>query len=692
MPPCSERLATLLIGGLASLQPNRSTSLDVCVLNAEDQEQAVALAVLCATSAVTSYTRISLSMGRGSVKLKAKNDEMHLGLVRHAFQTQSNRTSLPHIRALRQDAPTTRGLDTAQCSVLVIRMDGTTANARQALRVDLSHALRLAVAGAPVVAFADSPCSGKNARPPERYQGPFARFWEQCWVPQWADLVGSRSLLPLGSSPGASHGGVNTSWCSEDGGGAAADATDAGIGCIAWLSAGSLCRRRPPLLRAESATRTLVRFTDPTAALLLSKALRYFSVVRIGSADDLSDGTQRIALLFKNEVQETWVGGLASADGVTFDGATRLVYPKHARGWPKDAQGVLTHNFAMAPRADGRGYTIVGGTHRNRALSGSPNKVNGYHQGIWMAVRRPAPLANHPPLPPLPKQSSLSRDVCILLVERSLESRAASLAASPAAQTGATWEYDPLSNLSISEVDHNGARVPPETQWRGKRVALRGSHPGCIERRDRKRLVWLMPDTCEFDGRLSLVPFNGSLLLYARANMASHGQRFAQVTRSHDDGQTWARFEPIEIAGYAHSEGDVYFWAAQPNPVHARSLLATFPLVHHLAGCVGLSLSLDGVRWSRVTPLLACDAVGERALAHPASPAMVREGDTIHVYVHESVPGASVDAWTPKELYTDWRNRERPGRLARYSLPTSALERWTRRALRSLGVVAGRHV
>jgi len=462
-------------------------------------------------------------------------------------------------------------------------------------------------------------------------------------VPQWADLVGSRSLLPLGSSPGASHGGVNTSWCSEDGGGAAADATDAGIGCIAWLSAGSLCRRRPPLLRAESATRTLVRFTDPTAALLLSKALRYFSVVRIGSADDLSDGTQRIALLFKNEVQETWVGGLASADGVTFDGATRLVYPKHARGWPKDAQGVLTHNFAMAPRADGRGYTIVGGTHRNRALSGSPNKVNGYHQGIWMA-------------------------------------------------TGATWEYDPLSNLSISEVDHNGARVPPETQWRGKRVALRGSHPGCIERRDRKRLVWLMPDTCEFDGRLSLVPFNGSLLLYARANMASHGQRFAQVTRSHDDGQTWARFEPIEIAGYAHSEGDVYFWAAQPNPVHARSLLATFPLVHHLAGCVGLSLSLDGVRWSRVTPLLACDAVGERALAHPASPAMVREGDTIHVYVHESGPGASVDAWTPKELYTDWRNRERPGRLARYSLPTSALERWTRRALRSLGVVAGRHV
>ena len=99
---------------------------------------------------------------------------------------------------------------------------------------------------------------------------------------------------------------------------------------------------------------------------------------------------------------------------------------------------------------------------------------------------------------------------------------------------GDSWEYDPASNLSIATVDHNGVRVPAETQWRRKRVVLRGSHAGCIERRDRTRLVWLMPNTCEFDGRLSLVPFNGSLLLYARANMASHGQR---LTASDSHGQ-----------------------------------------------------------------------------------------------------------------------------------------------------------
>mgnify|MGYP006153822775 CR=1 FL=1 len=129
----------------------------------------------------------------------------------------------------------------------------------------------------------------------------------------------------------------------------------------------------------------------------------------------------------------------------------------------------------------------------------------------------------------------------------------------------------------------------------GAGILLRGSHPGCIERRDRTRLVWLMERTCEFDGRLSVVFFNGSLFLYARANMASHGQRFVQVARSrpasselkaagsssrtgHQAGggaagglglldSEWGPFEPITIRGYAHTEGDVYFWGAQTNPV-----------------------------------------------------------------------------------------------------------------------------
>ena len=129
----------------------------------------------------------------------------------------------------------------------------------------------------------------------------------------------------------------------------------------------------------------------------------------------------------------------------------------------------------------------------------------------------------------------------------------------------------------------------------------------------------------------------------------------------------------------------MYFWAAQSNPSEPHaSLIATFPLVHHLQGCIGLSLSLDGVRWSRVTPLLGCAAVGERALAHPAAPAMLRRGNEVWIYIHESVPGASVDAFLPKELYHAWANLEEKGRVARYRLPLSTLEKWTKRMRRSL--------
>jgi hypothetical protein len=61
----------------------------------------------------------------------------------------------------------------------------------------------------------------------------------------------------------------------------------------------------------------------------------------------------------------------------------------------------MTHNFAIsraparpataapsrmaADVAGGGEYVIVGGTHRNRALSGAPHKVNGFHQGVWIA-------------------------------------------------------------------------------------------------------------------------------------------------------------------------------------------------------------------------------------------------------------------------------------------------------------------
>jgi hypothetical protein len=521
------------------------------------------------------------------------------------------------------------------------------------------------------------------------------RFREQCWADRWADLASARTIGERGSRAGA-RAPLSASTCTSH--------PAVGLLCVGRLVGRSLCTRRPPLL--FNATRELVRFPD--SAALMYKSARYFSAIDCdhglpsttpgggsggsgngggsgggggggsggggggggGGSGGGGGGGGGVCLLFKSDTQEIWVGGLASSDGLSFGGEPSLVYPKHARKWPRDQLGVMTHNLAISRSQRTGEYTIVGGTHRNRALSGRPNQVNGFHQGVWVAH-------------------------------------------------GASWRYDPASNLSISTVDAAGVRVPARTQWAGKRITLRGSQRGCIERRDRTLMPWIIEGTCEFDGRLSLVHTQGPgigaglvagggggggaaataasvdatetrapgerLLLYARANMASHGQRFVQVAASDDGAATWSPFTPISIDGYDPSQGDVYYWAAQPNPVEPNaSLVASFPLVHHLHGCIGLSLSLDGVRWSRVTPLLGCAAVGERALAHPAAPAMVRRGEDVWVYIHESVPGASVDAFLPKELYHTWAALEEPGRVARYRLPASALARWTRRMRKSL--------
>ena len=71
----------------------------------------------------------------------------------------------------------------------------------------------------------------------------------------------------------------------------------------------------------------------------------------------------------------------------------------------------------------------------------------------------------------------------------------------------------------------------------------------------------------------------------------------------------WEPFEPIIISGHdvlAASSGDLYFFSVHANPVHSGSLIAQFPLVQHARGCIGLALSIDGVQWSRVTPLVRC--------------------------------------------------------------------------------------
>ena len=184
---------------------------------------------------------------------------------------------------------------------------------------------------------------------------------------------------------------------------------------------------------------------------------------------------------------------------------------------------------------------------------------------------------------------------------------------------------------------------------------------------------------CEYDGRLSIVRFRRRWLLFARANLrdcAPRGGRFVQVATS-DDLSTWSPFRLLHVRGFEPAGADVYFWAAQRNPVDGRSLLALMPLSEPPRACIGLAFSRDGHAWSAIVPLrLSLLAPGGRTVDHPVARGVVRHGRTVHVYVQLHVPGVTAEYTRP--------------RLVRYALPTATLAELTRTALDGLATKTSR--
>ena len=134
----------------------------------------------------------------------------------------------------------------------------------------------------------------------------------------------------------------------------------------------------------------------------------------------------------------------------------------------------------------------------------------------------------------------------------------------------------PLEPVYVRRSRHlRFARPPNETNWGVPVRLFGGDELGCIERRSRQDVPYLVPRTrqtaaspsrgegavtgapvvdeaavhadasgrpvdppveadeaagaCEFDGRLSLAYLNGRYLIYARANVADRNARFVQV-------------------------------------------------------------------------------------------------------------------------------------------------------------------
>ena len=397
--------------------------------------------------------------------------------------------------------------------------------------------------------------------------------------------------------------------------------------CVGHMDAQPLCGAQAPLIQPA-----LRRSAEDVTIVNPAQGARYFSVFACG---EQVKSSSPICLLCKNDPL-TGIFVANSDDGIVFRNMRKLLSPSRY-GFMTPNLGILARGAGEPHLINGSSFMVVGGLHTyDRARLHHGEKVVLKRRGVFLSSTGAQSLAWN----------------------------------APGALRG-------------------------RVRWTTPSFALNGLHPGCVEERDPEDFRYLVERTspsrpgmnatraCEFDGRLTLVHFGGEYLLYARANTGLRGQRFVQLTRS-VDATAWSPFELISIDGYSYERGNIYFWAAQVNPVDHNSLVATFPIVHHLVGCIGISFSRDGRRWSQIAPLLACDAVDERTLSHPAAPSLLRHGDDVWLYVQHDVPGITGDAAMPGSLHKRRRAEEQRSYLKRYSVTVLDLQAWTRNALKTL--------
>ena len=466
---------------------------------------------------------------------------------------------------------------------------------------------------------------------------------EICWLQRWNELQEQRGLL-------------HSSICKPI---SLLDSGQQRILCEAKIStARSACAVGEPLLAGVEAE--LISWSP------LNKTWRQQSVQRLMSRVRYltvlpCDTERRICLIFKDANFESYVGSISSADGLVFDSVVELLMPRMwrynawrtRRGRFREEIARMTHNLGIA-RLNGS-YVVVGGRFRPR--ENVPKK----EVGIWLAAS--SRLTSSTP-------RYKAHD----------------------GESGIVGADDPNARgdlrvaISTRHNKHGVAQLVGErgvrSGWLYPRVIIDGYHAGCVERRNVSG-TGVPLGACEFDGRLSLTHFRGRLWLHVRANLASRGQRFVQAASSSDQGATWSPFELISLAGYRPSHGELYFFAAQPNPVALETMLAVFPLVHRARACVCIAFSHDAIRWSSPKPLVGCEASGERPLHHPAA-GVLHTGGRVFFYVHEHVPEMREDALTPKMIRDRLRSSQPTPRIVRYAVPELRLLQWTQDALNSL--------
>ena len=144
--------------------------------------------------------------------------------------------------------------------------------------------------------------------------------------------------------------------------------------------------------------------------------------------------------------------------------------------------------------------------------------------------------------------------------------------------------------------------LPSEERWSRAELVVDGDRSRCFEHRVPSACA---PKNfyghCEFDGRLSLVLFRGTLMLFARANLdRCGGARHVQVAKSVDGGFNWSPFMLLRIKQLTIAQpNNIYFFHVQASAMLDR-LVALYPAALNggVDGGTYVSFSDDGLHWT----------------------------------------------------------------------------------------------
>lgn len=393
---------------------------------------------------------------------------------------------------------------------------------------------------------------------------------------------------------------------------------------------GSICRATSALLQSRhGVTRMLANIN------LIDRAWRYFAVFpcpdhwRETLGDSDNQHRRPVACLhFKDQVIETFVGAVASMDGIRF-GAVRVLLNASWHG------AHMTHNLAIAPWHGelGRGYALVGGQHNLDAVRPGEKPNNGVWLASWLPHERKATGASEV----VGEAQWLFNGSHPGCVERRWRAEGRYLY--PGSEnTSRACEFD--GRLSLVFFRH---------EW----LLFARANP--MARGRRHVQVTRSPDAQHSWSPFRQVRFHGM-------HNTDHDVYFFLVQVNPALPATLIAVFPLFHR--AGGEAD---------------------------GCTGISLSLDGVEWSTPTPLSLCSVDGVdlvdrrrgRVLCFPAGLAPSADANHLLLYVHESVP---MEDKYPRGAPLPWGQhaRQPAPRLVVHRIPNGLLRDWTRVAFASL--------